>query len=431
MVKRKRKRAPVRRAGNKRAPAIWLIPLWAVLLVALLIGGQHIIMQNTSGEYVVTAALLNVRDQAGEQIGTLYRGEIIRALDSGNGQTVQIETAYGLTGRVAKRYIARPSILMRAYMATQGAGAQRATLTNEGVRTELERLQKAYPESAKMSVIGQSEWGDDLYALRVGYADAPYSIVVQGGIHAREYATASVVMAQAEDLLRRAQANESYNGTDIAMALGRVNVVFVPLLNPDGAHLCQQGTSAAPAQWRNELLVMNNGINDFSRWKANGAGVDLNANFDARWRIKGDYTQPGSQNYAGPSPLSESETQAFARLVAQEECLTMLCYHSVGEVIYWHFGQEDYAYERDLGMANELARQTGYRAVMPSASGEITSVGGSKDWFVQDYGRPGFTVELFAFGVNKPTLAELQDAIDRNMDAVPYLLDEALHRGVQ
>jgi g-D-glutamyl-meso-diaminopimelate peptidase len=42
-------------------------------------------------------------------------------------------------------------------------------------------------------------------------------------------------------------------------------------------------------------------------------------------------------------------------------------------------------------MAETLAKSCGYKVSKPEA---IASYGGFKDWFIEVYGRPGFTVEI-------------------------------------
>ncbi|MDD4797513.1 MAG: M14 family zinc carboxypeptidase, partial [Eubacteriales bacterium] len=326
----------------------------------------------------------------------------------------------------SQKYLSRPSWLVQGMLKLQSLGQQPVRLGNDDVKERLTALAAQYPDAARLQVIGQSVWGEDLYALVVGDADAPHALMVQGGIHAREYATAELVLAQAQDLLEQNAAGASYGGRRISDLLGAVNVWFLPLLNPDGALLCQQGLSAAPAAERDTLLERNNGIDDFTRWKANAVGVDLNANFDALWRVNPDVSLPFGNGYAGPEPFSEPETQAVKDLVEQHDFMTMLCYHSAGEVIYWYFGQQDDDRQRDLALAEGLAQQNGYRVVQ--AGREITSVAGSKDWFVQQYGRPGFTVELFAMSAVPVTQDVLRDAVERNLGAVVYLLDEAASR---
>ena len=63
---------------------------------------------------------------------------------------------------------------------------------------------------------------------------------------------------------------------------------------------------------RKQLLNINKNSEDFSLWKANARGVDINVNFDADWG-EGRYnlTYPSSANYIGKDANSEEETRAI------------------------------------------------------------------------------------------------------------------------
>ena len=66
----------------------------------------------------------------------------------------------------------------------------------------------------------------------------------------------------------------------------------------------------------------------------------------------------------------------------------VLAYHTQGEVIYWQFGPEVPG-ARELG--ERLAQVSGYTlADTPYES----SFAGYKDWFIQQFRRPGYTVEV-------------------------------------
>lgn len=412
---------------------LWLLPVALLALLAATVGVQHLLMQRTDGLYVVTSAQLNVRDSdqfdQSTVTGTLYRGELVRMVSRGEEPFVEVQAAHGLEGYCSQKYLSRPSWLVEGLLKLHSLSQESVSLTNEDVESQIYALAQQYPDTATVEIIGQSVWGENLYALVVGDPDAPHSLMVQGGIHAREYATGVLALAQARDMLEQCAAGASYEGREISDMLSQVNIWFIPQLNPDGALLCQEGLSAAPEDQRDALLAMNNNINDFTRWKANAAGVDLNANFDALWQVQEDQPVPFGNGYAGPEPFSEPETIAVKELVEQHDFMTMLCYHSAGEVIYWYFGQQAEARQRDLTLAEGLAGQNGYRVVRPGK--EITSVAGSKDWFVQEYGRPGFTVELFAISAVPVTQSVMQDAVERNLQAAVYLLHEAVERAAQ
>ena len=66
----------------------------------------------------------------------------------------------------------------------------------------------------------------------------------------------------------------------------------------------------------------------------------------------------------------------------------VLAYHSQGEVIYWQFGEEVPG-ARELG--ERFAKVSGYElADTPYES----SFAGYKDWFIQEFRRPGYTIEV-------------------------------------
>lgn len=420
----------MRRQTGKCSRWLWGIPISIVAAAVLAVGvlaGQHAIVQNTPGDYVVVAKQVNVRDSSvfdkSKVLGTLFQGETVHSQGTENGFR-KVQAAHGLEGYCSQKYLKRPSWAVQIYLKVTRP-ADVVTFTNNDVRVKLTDLTVKYPDLATLQVIGQSAWGDDIYALVVGNPNASRSIMIQGGIHAREYATGVIAVEQAAEVLRMAKAGESSDGVNVAQALQNLNIWFIPLLNPDGAALAQQGLSAAPADQREMLVQMNNSLTDFSRWKANGRGVDLNANFDAHWQVK-DQLTPFGNGYPGVAAFSESETQAVRALVEKHSFESMICYHSTGEVIYWYFGQEGKAFDRDEALAQALSAENGYRVVKPDPA--LSSVGGCKDWFVEKYGLPGFTVEILDYSSVPVTKTLLSQAVDLNLGGALKLLAYAAER---
>ena len=82
--------------------------------------------------------------------------------------------------------------------------------------------------------------------------------------------------------------------------------------------------------------------------------------------------------------------------------------HSQGEVIYWDYGTKTPAKSRK--MAEILATSSGYALDVPIS---IATGGGFKDWFIDKFRRPGFTVEV---GVGKnPLPPETAEGIYRQI----------------
>lgn len=188
----------------------------------------------------------------------------------------------------------------------------------------------------------------------------------------------------------------------------------MPLVNPDGALLSETGVSSAPA-WAQETLTRLNGGGDFSLWKANGRGVDLNVNFPARW-AKGvkNVRTAGSENYVGERPCSEAETRALCAFTKEICPDYTVSYHTKGEEIYWRFHQSPQEEKRDLRLAECLSEATGYP--LKEAKG---SVGGYKDWCIERLKIPAFTIEVgkdeYAHPLGEDALEEI---VAKNVDAI-------------
>ena len=72
----------------------------------------------------------------------------------------------------------------------------------------------------------------------------------------------------------------------------------------------------------------------------------------------------------------------------------MQAWHTQGEVIYWRFGGYEVPGAQDI--AGTFAAVSGYT---PADTPYAASFAGYKDFFIQDYRRPGFTIEA-GRGVN-------------------------------
>ena len=124
-------------------------------------------------------------------------------------------------------------------------------------------------------------------------------------------------------------------------------------------------------------------------------GVDLNLQFPAGWANARDikysqgYTQPAPRDFVGYGPLTEPESLAIYNFTLVHNFRLILAYHSQGEVIYWRF--QNYNPPDALLIGNEFSRVSGYLLENTPYSAGFA---GYKDWFIQDYNRPGYTIEV-------------------------------------
>ena len=249
-------------------------------------------------------------------------------------------------------------------------------------------------------IIGKSLFGRNLYAIKLG-SGRPIGIS-QYAIHGREFITAELAF-------------EHYH-----MGVGTGSLWLLPLMNPDGALLSEVGiNSVKKAEDKAFLLGVN--VEDFSLWKANGRGVDLNVNFPARWgKGKRNVFEAGAENYIGPYPFSEPETQALRDFTEAIKPDYTVSYHTKGEEIYWYFSQSIDTCPRDKALAEMFSNSTGY----PLAYAE-GSVGGYKDWCIETFRIPSFTIEAGMDGFPHPLREEaLKDIIRKNQFALYDLSKE-------
>lgn len=267
------------------------------------------------------------------------------------------------------------------------------------VYQDIEAFYRGY--RGEKRIVGKSAEGRDLFALLVGTHTRPVGIATYA-MHAREWVTAYLAMQH----VRR------------GLVTGAVWIV--PLVNPDGALLVQEGAEAVRGEERERLCVMNGGT-DFSLWKANARGVDLNVNWDAKWGTGAQNVRfPAPANYIGPAPCSEPETRALRDFTLQVRPDFTLSYHTKGEVVYWHFHQPPLRARRDRRLAEVLSRVTGYP--LAEARG---SAGGYKDWCVEKLKIPAFTVEAGRDELSHPLgLRALPDILEKNLDVLVTLTRE-------
>ena len=262
----------------------------------------------------------------------------------------------------------------------------------------VDRLIGRFGPSIRTETIGQSVCGTRLTALRVG--SGPKRILLSAAHHANEWITAPALTACIGDLLYEASCEEAPCRTEAGEILRRCTLVFVPLVNPDGVDLVNGALPPARAEEAADIARLRPDIPFPAGWKANIRGVDLNLQYPALWETARENKSalgvmgPAPQNYVGPKPLSEPESRALFDLTLREDPDLVLAFHTQGETIYWRFFDRDIPGSRELG--ESLSRESGYSL---EDTPYVSGFAGYKDWFIDAFRRPGYTVE-FGRGTN-------------------------------
>ncbi|MFG6119291.1 M14 family metallopeptidase [Thalassobacillus sp. B23F22_16] len=258
---------------------------------------------------------------------------------------------------------------------------------------DIQALADRYPNAITYQSIGTSPYGREIWAVKVGSGEQ--NILVNGSHHAREWLTSTLNMKMVEEYAKAYTNNTTINGFQVRTLLDDVAIWFVPMVNPDGVTLQQQGLGAFPSSVHNDLKAMNDGSSDFTRWKANAKGEDLNRQYPADWEnIKHSSGKPYYKDFKGYYPMQAVESQHLASFTYETGPRSTIAYHSAGEIIYWYFNQDGKQYDRDNKVVDNIGLITGYQPVSPEPN---PSGGGYTDWFVDEFKRTGLTIEIGAY----------------------------------
>lgn len=262
----------------------------------------------------------------------------------------------------------------------------------EALSAFTEDLRKQYPNLAH-EIIGHSILGRPIEMLSFGKGESCSLFV--GAHHGAESITSLLLMKFAEDILKNERTpSHRLIGFDLKQILKHRSLYIVPMLNPDGVAIQKSGAKAAGILQKRVLSM--NGNHNFLLWQANARGVDLNHNYDAEFprckeaeRNLGIFSG-GPTRYGGEYPESEPETKALASLTRRlsENLKTALTLHTQGEEIYWDFN--GIAPKDGRMLAECFAKVSGYTVARPPKE---ASFGGYKDFVIQKFGIPAFTIE--------------------------------------
>lgn len=143
--------------------------------------------------------------------------------------------------------------------------------------------------------------------------------------------------------------------------------------------------------------------------------MDLNLQFPAGWeqakeiKYAQGYNKPAPRDFVGYGPLTAREAIAVYNFTLEHNFRLVIAYHTQGKEIYWNF--QNYNPPMGKGIAEEFSRASGYTvAEVPYYS----SFAGYKDWFIQNYNRPGYTIEA-GIGTNPLPIMQFDEIYKDNI----------------
>ena len=287
-------------------------------------------------------------------------------------------------------------------------------MTSRLCNETIQQLVQTYP-FLRSEQLTTSAFGRPIRTLVLGEGER--QVLYSASHHANEWITTPVLLKFAEELAEAITNDGKLYGVNARTIARAATIHLVPMVDPDGVDLVTEAIETGSLEYEQaRTLGVNYPDIPFPEgWKANLLGVDLNLQYPAGWlqareiKFSQGFTRPGPRDYVGRAPLTQRESIALADYTEEIDPELVLAYHTQGKVIYWQF--KDYEVPGARALAEEFVRLSGYALEdVPYES----SFAGYKDWFIQKFRRPGYTVEVGS-GENPLPLSQFDEIYKDNL----------------
>jgi g-D-glutamyl-meso-diaminopimelate peptidase len=246
----------------------------------------------------------------------------------------------------------------------------------------------------RVQSIGNSVMGREIPCILMGEGET--EVTFSAAHHGNESITCPLSLLFLETYAEAYAAKGEIDGISAVELYQNTTLHLIPLVNPDGVDLVN-GILDADDSFFTQAKALSEFYPDIpfpSGWKANIRGVDLNLQYPADWeqakeiKYAQGFTRPGPRDFVGLGPLTEPESLALYQYTLEHNFRLLLALHTQGKVIFWKYKDMEPAASESIVRAFEAA--SGYEGEdTPAAS----SNAGYRDWFIQTYRLPGFTLE--------------------------------------
>jgi len=220
-------------------------------------------------------------------------------------------------------------------------------------------LANAYPELVTYENIGKTVENRDIIMFKIGNPDGG-KVLFDGALHGWETLGSEVLYFYAKWLL-------TSNDPVANRILTRDYTLLVPALNVD----------------------------EYNNARKNANGVDLNRNFATNWERAGS-TNPDSEYYRGPAPLSEPESQVLVRIFKTLNPIFYVNLHFPGGTYY---------------AGSSYGNRTYYRLLVDKIDALSEELGVNPYYYHGEFGGAGLAISDAAYAGVTSFLIELNDEI--------------------
>ncbi|HCT75273.1 MAG TPA: hypothetical protein DGG94_11925 [Micromonosporaceae bacterium] len=199
--------------------------------------------------------------------------------------------------------------------------------------TAINNAANAYPNLVRVSTIGQSYEGRNIYAIKisdnVATDENEPELLFNSHLHAREHLTVEMAL-----YLLNTFTGQYATDSRVRNAVDTREIWILPDLNPDGGEY--DIATGSYRSWRKNRQP-NSG--------SSAIGTDLNRNFSYQWGCCGGSSgSPSSDTYRGPSAFSAPETARVRdfvlsrRIGGVQQIKANIDFHTYSELVLWPYG---------------------------------------------------------------------------------------------
>lgn len=225
-------------------------------------------------------------------------------------------------------------------------------------------------KNIRSEVIGKSVENREIKMYSYGNGDTHLLFV--GGVHGGYEWNSVLLTYQLTDYLAK----------DIKSIPDNLTIDIIPSVNPDGVY------KVSGKEGRFEVGDVNPDKEIQKTGRFNGGNVDLNRNFDCKW--KSESTWQSKKVSGGTSAFSEPESKAIKNYVSKYNPKIAVFWHSAANAVYASQCKNGIL-DETLTLMNLYSVASKYAAVKTFDAYETT--GAADDWLAS-IGIPAITVEM-------------------------------------
>ncbi|XP_015174730.1 PREDICTED: zinc carboxypeptidase-like [Polistes dominula] len=289
------------------------------------------------------------------------------------------------------------------------------------IHAYLDSLAQQHPDKVEVIIGGKSYEGRQIKGVKLTFGSNNPGIVIEGGIHAREWISPATVLYLIDRFLNS-------DNQEVRAFAESHNWYIFPVTNPDGYVY----THTKNRLWRKTRKPYSTFC----------YGSDPNRNWGYRWNTGGASSNPCAETYAGSGPFSDIETKSLSEYIESisDKFFAYVSFHSYSQLLLFPYGHttahlENYDDLLAVGKKSIAALAKRYGTAYRTGNVAETiyiATGSSVDWVkgslhkqisytyeLRDRGRYGFILPA----------SQITPTGEETLDSLVALFKEAAARG--